>query len=107
MDANSDGMQDASEPGISGIGLWLYASNGALLGHAITDGSGSFLFTGVPEGSHVLRVDTGTLPGDLVATFDRDGILNNKTPINMGTGDIVLDADFGYRSLSAPTEPEH
>ena len=103
MDANSDGMQDASEPGISGIGLWLYASNGALLGHAITDGSGSFLFTGVPEGSHVLRVDTGTLPGDLVATFDRDGILNNKTPINMGTGDIVLDADFGYRSLSAPT----
>ncbi|MEZ4660992.1 MAG: SdrD B-like domain-containing protein, partial [Caldilineaceae bacterium] len=103
LDQNGDGVQDASEPGIGGIGLLLYGSTGALLGNAVTDSNGHFLFTGVPAGSHVLRVNTGTLPADLVATFDRDGVLNHKTPINMGAADIVLDADFGYRSLSAPT----
>lgn len=103
LDANGDGVQDAGEAGIGGVRLLLHNSSGVLLGSVFTNVDGGYLLTNMPAGSHVLRVDTGTLPAGLAATFDRDGILNHKTPINMGAGQIVLDADFGYRSLSAPT----
>ena len=103
QDDNGDGVQDAGEPGIQGVQVRIIDSNGNVIGAEITDNDGQYLFVDIPPGNHVVRVTTGTLPPNMTATYDRDGILNNKTPINLMPAENLLDVDFGYRDNSAPT----
>lgn len=97
-DSNGNGIQEASEAGISGVKMRMRASNGSTLGTTTTDNNGNYLFTGMPVGDHVVHVETNTLPGNLIPTYDRDGTYNNKSPINLRPGTSMLDAHFGYRS---------
>ncbi len=106
LDLNSDGVQDAAEPGIAGVTLTLRyfgldgiegTADDAVLGTAVTDANGGYLFSGLPEGSFRVTIDTATLPGTLTQTFDLDGTATAHTATaTLTAGQNRTDVDFGY-----------
>ena len=74
-DLNSNGIQDGGEPGLSGITVHLYDTDGTEITTAITDSNGIYLFNNL-------------VPGDYSLSFD---LLTNYlfSPINQGGNDTV------------------
>lgn len=101
-DANSNGLQDAGEPGLAGVAVRLYAPSGALLGAAVTDGNGVFSFSSGPGtniGSALYRIGGlvphapgYTLAADNGANFAAGGVLAGYTPAQTRAGDGGQDA---------------
>ncbi|MDF3131302.1 SdrD B-like domain-containing protein, partial [Kiritimatiellaeota bacterium B1221] len=64
-DLNGDGVQDAGEPGLSGVTVYLdLNSNGVLDGgepNEVTNGSGAYDFTGLAAGTYSVQVDENTV----------------------------------------------
>ena len=54
-DSDHNGIQDAGEHGVGGVGVALHDSTGATIAHAVTDANGLYLFDRLPPG-HVQRV---------------------------------------------------
>ncbi|MBK9462535.1 MAG: carboxypeptidase regulatory-like domain-containing protein [Sphingobacteriales bacterium] len=52
MDTNGDGIQDAGEPGVSGVTVTLYDANGDVLATTTTDASGAYSFTNLPPDTY-------------------------------------------------------
>jgi hypothetical protein len=48
-DLDQDGVQDAGEPGIAGVTVRLYKSDGTLLQTTVTDAFGNYMFTGLDD----------------------------------------------------------
>jgi hypothetical protein len=113
LDDNSNGLQDVSESGISGVVVTLYGPTGSdELGKAITNGDGAYSFPNLTAGSY--RVGFSTPSGLITTNFNSDGSgingasnsdLNpttNKTEVVVllpGTYNPNLDAGFRYISL--------
>src|SRR5204863_1009812 len=57
LDANTNRTQDADEPGIPGVRIWLEDGT-----YAITDSEGKYSLYGLRPITHVLKVDNVTLP---------------------------------------------
>ncbi len=103
-DLDSDGVQDAGEPGINGVTVTAtFAGGDGVLGTAddvttstTTSGDGDYLFSDIPEGDYIVRV-AGGLPGGVVNTFDADdGINNPDGQSTLTLDDSDLGQDFGY-----------
>lgn len=60
VDANGDGRQQAGEPGLDRVEVW--SEDGEVV---TTDREGRFSFRDVRRGSHVLRLDTLSLPASV------------------------------------------
>jgi uncharacterized repeat protein (TIGR01451 family) len=56
-DCNANGEQDAGEPGVPGVRLYLEDGT-----NATTDGEGKYSFYGIRNRTHVLKVDATTAP---------------------------------------------
>ena len=110
LDRNSDGVQDAGEPGIENITVDLtwYGPNGVAGGgddivvSTATDANGNYLFVGLPAGQYSVAVDEADVDfsSGLSATYDRDGTTvtpDGVTPVTLGVSENVDDVDFGYR----------
>jgi len=108
-DLNANGLQDADEPGINGVRVYLKDSSNAVIGVSDTAGGpdgrdGSYLFTGLCAGTYSLEVDTSTLPSlwyypTLVEVDGDRGIDNNRNPstVNLPVDDGAdLTIDFGF-----------
>lgn len=109
-DADSDGIQDPNEPGISNVMLQLIvAGNDGVFGTAddvvvatdTTDSNGNYLFDNLPAGAYVVNIPTP--PSGTTQTGDPDhfattGTNDNKTttPVVLAPGDVFLNVDFGY-----------
>jgi fimbrial isopeptide formation D2 family protein/uncharacterized repeat protein (TIGR01451 family) len=97
LDLNSDGVQDAGEPGITGVTVTLRGPNG-LTYSQVTGANGVYLFSGLPLGSYTVTVETATLPAGVGQTYDLDGL---ATP-HVAAPDLTAgapnraDVDFGY-----------
>ncbi len=78
-DANANGIQDAGEPGISGVFVMLTTCSGDYVTHTQTDANGGYLFSNIPAGSY--KIKFALLP-------DYQGY----SPMNMG-GDDTKDSD--------------
>lgn len=63
-DLDYDGLQDSSEPGVSGAKVGLY-SNGALLLAQVADAGGSFLFPNLAPGSYYLCFQRPVAPSSM------------------------------------------
>ncbi|MDM8539627.1 SdrD B-like domain-containing protein [Desulfococcaceae bacterium HSG9] len=96
MDLDGDGVQDANEPPIAGVTVNLYDAAGNVIGTAVTDANGKYLFDELPPGDYTVKVDTSTLPPGLAQTYDADGGLDSQSSLTLGPGEQNLDQDFGY-----------
>ena len=109
LDLDGDGNQDAGEPGLQGVTVELYESDGTtLLATTVTDANGNYWFGGLDtdDTTYIVRVDTSSLPNGgvgLVNTYDpddgeappHDGDSEAEVTLTAGNP-IRLDQDFGY-----------
>lgn len=104
-DLDKDGIQDANEPGLSGVIVTLFAEDGVTpIGAAITDGNGMYSFPNVVAGNYVVgfsNIPTGFTRTVKVGTLndptnsDIDG--TNKTGIlTLTSGSYNANVDAGF-----------
>ncbi|HEY1101769.1 MAG TPA: SdrD B-like domain-containing protein, partial [Myxococcota bacterium] len=117
FDQNSNGVQDAGEPGIANVDLTIrWAGKDGILGNADdalytaqTDSLGKYNLTGLPLGTFSVTVDTADLPTGLTTPTwdfnDQGGTVatpNTANNIVLTVGDPNEDrADFGYRGTGS------
>ncbi|MBL7778092.1 MAG: hypothetical protein JNK66_07370, partial [Chitinophagales bacterium] len=95
LDANENGLQDITEPGVAGVVVTLYASDGTtVLATAVTDGNGQYSFTNLTEGNYI--VGFSNLPQGSTPTQNL-GVLNDANnsdmhPVTKKTESIFLSA---------------
>ncbi len=114
-DHNGNGVQDPGEPGIAGVEVKLYFDDGdgvfepgagdTLIGTRTTDGSGTYLFNDLPQGTFWVSVDDlqAPLTGYTATTTDQDVTTANSTEYKVTltpSAPSFLDADFGYQNTS-------
>lgn len=110
-DVNSDGVQDAGEPGIPGVTVTLddagldgaFGTADDVTGAAArqTSGAGAYLFANLRPGAYRVRVAVLSLPNGLRRpTFDFDGTgTPHQADSTLASGADNLDVDFGYAPL--------
>lgn len=108
LDENSDGRQDAGEPGIPNVIVLLCDSTGATeLASTVTDAWGGYGFDVAP-GSYRVKVQGSSLPGGYTQTtsypapgsdrVNQDLAGGTGYPISVGSNGENLTADFGYNA---------
>ncbi|MEE9371803.1 MAG: SdrD B-like domain-containing protein [Saprospiraceae bacterium] len=101
-DLNRNGIQDVNEPGISGIIVRLYTSNGTQVASATTGSNGMYMFSGLAAGSYYIEFGT---PTGFTQTLANRG--NNKEEdsnvqngrsqtINLAEGESNKTIDAGF-----------
>ncbi|MDF1701423.1 MAG: SdrD B-like domain-containing protein, partial [Planctomycetota bacterium] len=100
-DVDGDGLQDAGEPGISGVGLDLTeagpdgthgTADDVAVASSVTGVDGTYAFGSLPPGNYRIALDAGTVPAGLVVTGGSD-----PTDFVLNPGDAVTTVDFGLR----------
>lgn len=98
-DLNGDGVQDAGEPGLDGVTLFLdLNTNGNLDGGEPTEttaGGGAYDFLDLAAGSYQVRVEASSVPTGFVA------ITTTVADVTLFAGEDENDADFGYQQQDA------
>jgi protocatechuate 3,4-dioxygenase beta subunit len=91
-DANGNGLQDATEVGISGILVTLYDENGKPITSTITNPNGGYLFSNLDEGTYSLGFSN--LPSGMIFTSQETDSLSNTgsnvNPITDRTSPLTL-----------------
>ncbi|MEM7393863.1 MAG: SdrD B-like domain-containing protein, partial [Verrucomicrobiota bacterium] len=108
LDSNGDGLQGVGESGFPGVRIHLLDDMSNIVATTMTDGSGSFGFSGHHPGTYCLQIDRASLPGGAVITIKEAGISSDedsdfdplgKSDLQMlisGTTDYSFDGGF-YR----------
>ncbi len=91
-DLNGNGIQDAGEPGIGGITVTL---SGPVMATTTTNGSGGYLFSGLPAGSYLVTVAT---PAGYTASPSVQG--SDTTKDSNGSPSSVLLPNFTSNNLT-------
>lgn len=96
LDSDGNGNQNGTEPGISGVTVILYASDGiTVVATTITDANGNYLFTGLPAATNYIvgltlpagmtyTSSTGTTAGNATINSDVSATTGKTTLINTG-----------------------
>ncbi|MEY2849546.1 MAG: hypothetical protein RI885_2213 [Actinomycetota bacterium] len=101
FDLNADGVQDAGEPGLPGVGVTLtwYGADG-ILGSAddvvlntVTDADGLYSFGALPPGEFSVTLVRSTIPAGMYNNRDRDARPDETTVVTIVDRSID-DADF-------------
>jgi hypothetical protein len=96
VDSNENGIQDPGEPGIQGVEVDLYDSNGVLVAQTHTDADGHYSFE-VEAFAYTVKIAASNY-----GTNEQPGILFGYTPTTPEqcqatiTNDNILTCDFGY-----------
>ncbi|NJP07662.1 MAG: DUF11 domain-containing protein, partial [Chloroflexaceae bacterium] len=103
FDLNNNGIQDDGEPGVPGVIVNLYDTNGNLVDTTVTDVNGNYLFTNVPPGDYIIEVIQ--IPGygftfpnqgtDGSVDSDIDPDTGQSDTITVGPGENNTDIDAG------------
>ncbi|MGL5829691.1 MAG: SdrD B-like domain-containing protein, partial [Angustibacter sp.] len=109
LDADHDGVQDASESGLAGVKVQLYAANGADLVVADTYGTaiapivtaadGKYAFKDLPPGQYIVKFAPPagyepTLTGQGTGSTDSNGVEARPAALAAGQVDITQDSGF-------------
>ena len=102
-DVNGNGVQDASEPGISGVTLTLSGKSSAgksINATTTTDANGHYSFS-EPPGTYTVTVSTpsgytATATGKGTTATDSNASPSATTPSALTSGDSDLTLDFGF-----------
>ncbi len=108
LDLDGDGDQDGDEPAIPDVVVQLtWPGEDGVLGNGdddvfitTTDGSGNYLFAGLPAGDYQVDV-LGGLPAFVTNTFDEDLNGDSSVQITLGASDSHLSTDFGYQGTTS------
>lgn len=108
FDTDADGVQDASEAGVSGVTVTLYASDGVtVIATTITDANGNYIFTGLPANTNyivgitppagmLLTSSGGTTPGNATTNSDFNITTFKTSAVNTGSaGNQITGIDAG------------
>ncbi|MEA2602424.1 MAG: large repetitive protein [Acidobacteriota bacterium] len=95
-DTDGDGVQDAGEPGISGVTVQLLNGSNTVIATTTTDSNGNYTFSNVAVGNYTVKVVSSSLPAGYTPTFDLDGVATPHTAAFNLTANRT-DVDFGYR----------
>jgi hypothetical protein len=91
FDTNNNGVQDAGEPGVAGVVVTLYASNGTtVIATTVTDANGNYSFTNLPASTDyiigmlppagmVFTITAGTTTGNATTNSDVNATLGSAT----------------------------
>lgn len=106
-----NGIQDGSEPGISGVTVLLYRDNGngtfepggldgSPVGTLTTDASGNYLFSGLSDGTYWVSIDNtqAALGSFNLTTADDSAVAGHQRKVMLSGGVSHLDIDYGYRA---------
>jgi protocatechuate 3,4-dioxygenase beta subunit len=111
LDTNGDGIQDASEKGVSGVTVILYAADGVtVVASTITDADGKYFFGNLIPGDYV--VGFSTIPSNLVFTQqntpgdNQNNTNSDANPVTGLTGVITLVAGETDLTIDAGLKPE-
>ena len=110
-DLNRNGIQEAGEPGASGVVVDLLGCGGNFIRSVTTNGTGGYSFTGLAAGCYLVRVN---LPGGFQfspkaqgtnGNLDSDINIGNATSdaINLAAGQNLTNVDAGINQPVAPT----
>jgi hypothetical protein len=112
IDSNGDGVQDASEKGVSGVTVILYAADGTtVVASTVTDADGRYYFGNLNPGTYVVGFET--IPSNLSFTQQNTpGDNGNNTnsdadPTTGKTGQIVLVAGETDLTIDAGLKPDN
>jgi hypothetical protein len=97
IDGNGNGVVDDGEKGIPGALVNLYDEIGALVAITATGSEGRYGFSELYPGQYSVVVDVYSVPGRLRPSWDRDGVADLVTAIDLTGGEHVLDANFGFQ----------
>jgi len=107
VDNNSNGVQDANEPGLPGVTVDLYSIDNTLIASTITDQNGTYSFTNLdpseyylqysnpPSGYMLTSQDQG---GDDVNDSDPNATTGKTANFFVGVGLIEEGQDAGYKA---------
>ena len=101
-DYNGDGVQDAGEPPIPGVRVFIDRNSDGVYQtnepSATTDSNGLYGIGGLVPGTYSVIVDTNTLASGVTPTYDLDGISTPHQAYVTVTGlnQFVDTVDFGY-----------
>ena len=95
---NGNGTVDESEQGIANVLVNLYDEIGGLVAITETDANGSYHFTTLYPGEYLVQLDARSIPDSYRPSWDRDGVADLETAIDLTGGVHVLDADFGFQA---------
>ncbi len=98
LDNNGNGTVDESEQGIANVLVNLYDEIGGLVAITETDANGSYHFTTLYPGEYLVQLDARSIPDSYRPSWDRDGVADLETAIDLTGGVHVLDADFGFQA---------
>ncbi|MGL4419508.1 MAG: SdrD B-like domain-containing protein, partial [Gemmataceae bacterium] len=97
---NLNTTQDAGEPGLAGVTVTLSGMGLTLTG--TTDANGKYLFENLPAGNFTVQVQSNSVPAELTANFDADGISTvNSTALTLAAGEKNRTTDFAYNGTSS------
>ncbi|MCP4964059.1 MAG: isopeptide-forming domain-containing fimbrial protein [bacterium] len=104
-DLDGDGAQGITEPGFAGVDVTLtWAGLDGVFGNGddavfatTTDAAGAYLFEYLPPGEFQVVIDETGLPIGVAQSADPDAVLDGSSAVTLGSGEINLDQDFGYR----------
>ncbi len=100
-DLNGDGIRDAGEPGIPGVGVTITTTiaGSTVTYSATTDSSGNYSVAGLPLGAYTVTVNPATLPAGMTQTFDANGTATaNTSPVTLTVAaPTSTTQDFGYQ----------
>ena len=96
VDANGNHIQDAGEPGIPGVRIFLEDGT-----YAVTDGAGKYSFYGLSPRTHVVKLDDTTLPAGakMLALSTRNAGVGTSRFADLKRGELHK-ADFAEGSAT-------
>ncbi len=97
VDADGDGIQDASDPGIEGVTVALEDAAGNVIATTTTDANGNYSFPGLPAGTYdVVITDTDNVLGEVSPISDPDGGMDMTSNVTVDGTTDALTEDFGF-----------
>ena len=116
LDSDNNGNQNGTEPGVSGVTVTLFGSDGVtIVATTVTDANGMYIFTGLPASTNYIigitlpigltyATSSGTTAGNATINSDVSATTGKSTLVNTGVaGNQITGIDAGLILTNSAT----